>query len=451
MTQCLSLKHAGLFSVNAPRYTSYPTATQFSANVGVPEYTRWLSALPASEPVSLYVHIPFCERLCWYCACRTQGVRSTAPVVAYVDTLLREIELLRPHLPKGLRANRLHFGGGSPTILPPEQITRLTAALQSLVPLTDDGEFSVEIDPTAIDMPRLDAFVAAGLNRASIGVQDFSPVVQQAIGRLQSFDVTSQIVAALRDRGVNSINIDLVYGLPNQDWAALSTTLEHTLSLSPDRVSLFGYAHVPWMAKRQKMIKAEALPGPEARFELAQNAATQIMAAGLQPIGIDHFAKPDDSLSLARDAGTLRRNFQGYTDDVAPSLIGLGASSISRLPGGYVQNEQVTARYNAAIAAGHLPAARGVALGLDDQIRARAIEMLMCDFVVSLPDLRAAYGDFVNRLIPNAEQAARRFKGFCTYRDEVLTIHPEGRPLTRLIAQLFDSYAVDQSRHSSAI
>ena len=451
MTQLHALKSAGLFEVNAPRYTSYPTATQFASNIGAQDYARWLADLPPADPVSLYIHIPFCERLCWYCACRTQGVRSLGPVRAYVDVLLQEIALLRRYLPEGLRANRLHFGGGSPTILPPDEIGRLVDALTTLVPLNDGAEFSVEIDPSAIDTARMDAFVAAGMNRASIGVQDFAPQVQQAIGRLQSFEITQKTISALRERGVNSINIDLVYGLPYQDWAALGATLDQTLTLAPDRLALFGYAHVPWMAKRQKMIPEAALPGAHERYELAQNAAAMLVASGLNAIGIDHFATPSDALSRAQVKGRLRRNFQGYTDDSAASLVGIGASSISQLPGGYVQNAPVTAQYNAAIAGGNLAAARGVALGLDDQVRALAIEMLMCDFKLELSRLEARFGAFMLPLLKNAQAAARRFNTFCTFDGQTLIILPEGRPLTRMIAQMFDAYAVDQSRHSSAI
>jgi len=451
MTQLDLLKQAGLFDVNAPRYTSYPTATQFSANIGAVEQAQWLAQLPPDDPVSLYVHVPFCERLCWYCACRTQGVRSAAPVVAYSQVLLAEIAKLATQLPNGLRASRLHFGGGTPTILPPELIAQLTTALTTAVPLAPNGEFSVEIDPTAIDEARMEAFIAAGMTRASIGVQDFSPQVQQAIGRLQSFEITSKIINALRKGGVNSINVDLVYGLPHQDWAGLSATLDQTLTLAPNRIALFGYAHVPWMAKRQKMIETDALPGAEARFDLAQRATEMLQVHGYQAIGIDHFARPDDALSRASNSKTLRRNFQGYTDDQAASLIGLGASSISRLPGGFVQNEPITARYNAAITGGNLAGARGVAFGLDDRVRARAIEMLMCDFALSFDRLAASFGDFAQSLLKNAEAAARRYHEFVVFDGETLAILPAGRTLTRMVAQMFDSYAVDQTRHSSAV
>ncbi|MEX0969954.1 MAG: oxygen-independent coproporphyrinogen III oxidase [Paracoccaceae bacterium] len=451
MTQLHALKQAGLFDVNAPRYTSYPTATQFSPEIGAQDYASWLGDLPPANPVSLYVHIPFCERLCWYCACRTQGVRSLSPVRAYVDVLLQEISTLRRYLPAGLRASRLHFGGGSPTILPPEEVARLVDALTTLVPLTDGAEFSVEIDPSAIDTARMDAFVAAGMNRASIGVQDFAPQVQKAIGRLQSYEITKKTVDALRARGVNSINVDLVYGLPFQDWAALEATLEQTLGLSPDRLALFGYAHVPWMAKRQKMIPEAALPGAHERFFLAQNGAAKLVQSGLRPIGIDHFAKASDALSHAQAKGTLRRNFQGYTDESAASLIGIGASSISQLPRGYVQNAAATAQYNAAISTGKLAASRGIKLGLDDQVRATAIEMLMCEFKLDLGRLEARFGAFMLPLLKIAQTAACRFSGFCTFDGETLTILPEGLALTRMIAQMFDAYAVDQARHSSAI
>lgn len=246
------LKEAGLFSRNVPRYTSYPTAPQFHEGVASDAFDGWVKALPNGSKLSIYVHIPFCERLCWFCACRTQGVKSMSPVEAYLEILKVEIAKLAETIPEGVSIARLHWGGGSPTILQPEHIDSLMGWLRELAPIEDDWEFSVEIDPAAVNGDKLDALARGGMNRASIGVQDFNEKVQLAIGREQSFEVTRDIVDGLRSRGINSINLDIVYGLPYQDSDALQKTVAQVIELNPDRVALFGYAHVPWMAKRQR-------------------------------------------------------------------------------------------------------------------------------------------------------------------------------------------------------
>jgi oxygen-independent coproporphyrinogen-3 oxidase len=444
------LDKAGLFSRSAPRYTSYPTAPQFHPGVGPAQMADWLGRLSPDTGLSLYLHVPFCERLCWFCACRTQGVRGHAPVAAYVETLIREIALVAGHLPARGRVHRLHWGGGTPTILNPEEITRIAQALRDAFDLSDT-EFSVEIDPTCIDPARMDALVHAGLSRASLGIQDFAPEVQSAIGREQSFETTRDVIAALRRHGIASINADLVYGLPAQTPGRLHRTLDLLLSLDPSRIALFGYAHVPWMSRRQRMIREDLLPGPHGRHDLFALAADRITAAGFDMLGIDHFARPGDPLAIAARRGRMRRNFQGYTDDDCPALIGLGASSISRLPQGYTQNEPTTAAWTAAVRKGRLPAHRGFALGLDDRLRARAIEMLMCDFRIDLPALRAAFGDFAAHLRPICQHVAQRYDGAVNLGPDSLTILPDARALTRLIAMEFDAYTGAAARHSQAI
>jgi len=451
MTNLNALTAAGLFDKNVPRYTSYPTAPHFHSDVGHGQFAQWLNALDTRKPVSLYIHIPFCERLCWFCACRTQGVTSLSPVAAYVEVLLQEIAMLKAARPEGLRLARLHFGGGSPTILTPEMIDRLLAAISDALPFHDSYDFSVEIDPTACNDDKIAAFARGGMNRASIGVQDFNPVVQQAIGRPQTYELTRDTVAALRRHGVPSINLDLVYGLPHQDLAALKNTVEKVISLAPDRVALFGYAHVPWMAKRQKMIPEEHLPGALARFEQAETAAAMFTQSGMDAIGIDHFAAPADSLALAAQNKNLRRNFQGYTDDLCNALIGLGASSISRFPQGYIQNDAATTAYIKAIQAGEWSAARGFALGKADQVRARAIEALMCDFEMDLAALHSEFGDFAKPLRADSKRLAKEYRGFVKFKKDRFEILPEGRALTRIIAAGFDAFNAPSDRHSSAV
>ncbi len=446
-----ALKNAGLFDKNVPRYTSYPTAPQFHDGIGRREFALWLAGLDPAQPASLYVHVPFCERLCWFCACRTQGVNTPAPVQAYVETLLQEIAMFKATRPDGLKLTRLHFGGGSPTILSPDMITRITDAIADAAPFDPEYEFSVEIDPTACTDAKIAAFAKAGMNRASIGVQDFNEKVQEAIGRPQGYELTRDLVASLRAHGIGSVNIDMVYGLPHQDLAALENTTRQVMTLSPDRVALFGYAHVPWMAKRQRMIPEESLPNPFERLEQAEKAAQMFVEAGLSAIGIDHFAKPADSLAIAAANGHLRRNFQGYTDDRASALIGLGASSISRFPQGYIQNNVATANYTKSIEAGEWPAVKGYALGLEDKLRSRAIEMLMCDFRLDLAELQRDFGDVAAKVRADCARVARDYPQMVALDDNGLTIHADARNLTRILASEFDGFMSVKSKHSQAI
>ena len=444
------LRSLGLYDARVPRYTSYPTAPVFSPSIGAPEQRQALAALNPDDPVSVCLHIPFCERLCWFCACRTQGTRTLSPVESYIGTLEKELALLAALLPAGLRMGRMHWGGGTPTILPPALIHRLAQAVKAVIPPTEDWEFSVEIDPTMVDRAKISALAAEGMNRASIGVQDFDPKVQAAIGRLQPFDITRGCVDDLRAAGITSLNADLVYGLPHQDAARLDDTLQKVLDLAPDRVALFGYAHVPWMSKRQQLIDETALPREVERHQLAEQAAAVFHRAGLIPIGIDHFARPGDGLAQAAASGHLRRNFQGYTDDTCPTLIGLGASSISRLPTGYIQNAAATPAYVQRIEGEELAGARGHMMTADDLLRARAIEMLMCDFRLDLPALRATHGTAADRLRPDMALLAEQFGDLVETTPEALTIRPAGRPLTRIIASRFDVHMPQGARFSQA-
>ncbi len=439
-------------SRRAPRYTSYPTAPHFTPEVGPEIAARWLGDLP-DEPASLYTHIPFCDTLCWFCACRTQGATKRAPVSRYLGFLETEMRRVAEALPRRLRVAHLHWGGGSPTVLSPDEIAWLAALTRECFDLTDDAEIAVEIDPRDMTEARLDAFAAAGLNRASIGVQDFDPQVQRAINRMQGWEMTRDIIGGLRARGVGGVNIDALYGLPFQTQASLGRTLEQLVELAPDRVALYGYAHVPWMARRQKAIPEEALPdGPE-RLAQAELAARILTGAGYVPVGIDHFALPGDGLARASAEGRLRRNFQGYTDDPHPTLIGLGASAISRLPQGYWQNAPVTADYQSQVEAGGLPVAKGRALTLDDQMRAHVIERLMCDFRFEAADLRRRFGDFAGPCIDIAEALLSGDLAERLVREEEgFSIRPEARTWARLVASAFDAYLEEGVvRHSRVV
>ncbi len=434
-------------AARAPRYTSYPPATQFGPTVGPGTLLDWLAQIKPGSSISLYAHIPFCRRLCWFCACRTQGTLSEAPLAPYVDALVAEAGIIAGALPQGVRVSHLHLGGGTPTFLPPDLLRRLFAMLDAHFPRAPGAEISIEVDPTEQDDARLDALAEAGVTRASLGVQDFDPAVQKAIGRPQSFEQTRAAVDGLRQRGINAINLDLLYGLPNQTQASLQRTLDMALSLVPDRLALYGYAHVPWASKRQVMIREDDLPNGRQRLELSQRAAARIAAAGYTAIGIDHFARPGDTMAAAAQAGVLHRNFQGYTTDGAQTLIGLGASSISRLPQGYAQNAPATAAWKARIEAGRPATVRGHACTDEDHLRSAVIERLLCDFRIN----PAIFAD------PEAVQswtasAAAAWEGAVTLSAAgILEIRPEARHLARMIAMEFDAYVISSQRHSAAI
>ncbi|SEO05264.1 oxygen-independent coproporphyrinogen-3 oxidase [Paracoccus alcaliphilus] len=450
MSTISQLRSLGLFDARVPRYTSYPPANHFTASVAADQAADWIGMIPKGAEISLYLHVPFCRRLCWFCACRTQGTQSLDPVRAYVETLLAEIRMLRQRLP-GVRLSRLHWGGGTPTLLPPDLIERLAVAVFDAFPLIRDGEFSVEIDPSEIDPARMAALAAVGMNRASIGVQDFDPLIQQTIGRMQSFEITAQAVQMIRDAGVDSVNADILYGLPHQDQRRMSETVQKLLALSPDRVALYGYAHVPWMSKRQVMIPDDTLPGNEERLHLFETARDLFRADGYLDIGIDHFARHRDRLARARDRGRLRRNFQGYTDDRAVHLIGLGASSISRFPQGYAQNAPATGAYTARIRAGQLATTRGHAFTAEDHWRGRMIESLMCDFRISSAEMKKDFGLDEAQLQATFAPLVARFGQVVELRPDGLLIRPEARALTRLIAQMLDGYEAPSGGHSLAI
>ncbi|MBY6091288.1 oxygen-independent coproporphyrinogen III oxidase [Maritimibacter alkaliphilus] len=445
------LERLGLFDAKVPRYTSYPTAPHFSDAVGPESFGNWIGAIPAGSSISLYVHVPFCRRLCWFCACRTQGTQSDSPVAAYLQILKAELQLLKARLPEGVTLSRLHWGGGTPTLLSAGMMSELAGAIFDTVPLGPEAEFSVEIDPNEIDADRVQALKLAGMNRASIGVQDFDPEIQNTIGRIQSFEITRDAVAALREAGVYSLNTDILFGLPHQSRARITESVQKLLALGPDRVALYGYAHVPWMARRQSMIPSDALPTPTERLDLFETARQLFKWDGYAEIGIDHFATPEDGLAVAQQAGRLRRNFQGYTDDQSEVLIGIGASSISRFSQGYAQNAPATSAHNAAIREGRFSTAKGHAFTPDDLLRGRIIEALMCDFSVSTQDLRDRFGIPVETARQLYDHAAAGFEGLLEVSDAGLLIPEDARPLTRIIARSFDAYDMTKAKHSSAI
>ncbi|MEM9972537.1 MAG: oxygen-independent coproporphyrinogen III oxidase [Pseudomonadota bacterium] len=451
MDSVSQLRRLGLFDARVPRYTSYPPANHFNRVIGPVETARWIRAIPENSAISLYVHIPFCRRLCWFCACRTQGTATGAPVRPYLEAVKAELRSVAAILPQGVRLGRLHWGGGTPTLLEADLIAELATEIANVADFAEGAEFSVEIDPNEIDEPRLDALTEAGMSRASIGVQDFHPAIQSAIGRPQTFATTKWAVDALRDRGVDSLNIDVLYGLPHQTDARIADSVQKVLSLAPDRVALYGYAHVPWMARRQAMIPTEALPLPEKRLELFQTARRLFVWDGYEEIGIDHFARPGDGLATALREGRLRRNFQGYTDDPADVLLGVGASSISQFPQGFAQNNPATSGYHETVVSGEFATVRGHVLDTEDRIRAAMINQLMCEFRIDFQALGEELG------VPQHDLAAR-WDGVDDVFPEMLSLDgcgievlPKARPLTRMIARFLDTYAENKQGHSSAI
>ena len=450
MSQGLLTKYGG----PVPRYTSYPTAPHFHAGVGAATYRAWLAELDPGARLSLYLHIPFCDTLCWFCGCHTQVVRRQQPIDAYVTALEREIELVAGFLPAPCRVGQVHFGGGSPSILSAAQVGRLAGALRRRFTFDADAELAVEIDPRAFDRAALDAWVAVGLGRASLGVQDFDPKVQAAINRRQSREETARVIGWLRDAGVRSVNLDVLYGLPHQTVEGLLATVEAVIDLAPDRVALFGYAHVPWMKRHQALIDERSLPDAAARLRLSAAAEARLRAAGYRPIGLDHFARPDDSLARASEQGRLRRNFQGYTTDAAGALVGFGASSIGTLPQGYVQNEVGVRAYLQKLADGELATSRGFRLGAEDRLRRDVIMHLMCGLEADLPALAAQHemagaADFTREIAALDSMAT---DGLVRCDGATVAITETGRPYVRAVAALFDRYLQPgAARHSRAV
>ncbi len=425
------------YAAPLPRYTSYPTANHFSAKVTAETYGGWLAALPANAALSLYLHIPFCQELCWYCGCSTKAVQRYEPVADYMVPLATEIETISRLVPRQHRVTHIHWGGGSPDILKPADIVRVGTALREKFSITPDAELAVEVDPRLLSADQAQAFADIGINRVSIGVQDFDDAVQRAIGRMQSYETTLNAVELFRKRGIPSVNIDLVYGLPHQTEASVARTLEQVLTLAPDRIAIFGYAHLPDRLKHQRLIDEAALPGAVERFEQSRKLAAMLIDAGYTQLGLDHFARGNDSLATK----TIARNFQGYTTDSADALIGIGASAISKLPQGFAQNAVPVDEYFRRVKDGGLATARGHAFTADDLMRAYVIERLMCDFSFSWPDLRARFGANADAIRRDASDIVRDDADqLVEDRGDTFRLTARGKVLVRNICAGFDAY-----------
>ncbi|KJF65138.1 oxygen-independent coproporphyrinogen III oxidase [Rhizobium nepotum] len=441
------------YSGAVPRYTSYPTAPHFHEGIDIGTYRRWLGDLGHRNRISLYLHIPYCDRLCWFCACHTKHTLKYEPIAVYLEAFKREITAVGALVSPDAVVSAVHFGGGSPTMLRPEDMVGLMDCLRGHFTFGLAPEISVEMDPNDLDDGRYDALAAIGMTRASVGVQDFDDKVQKTINRIQTFEQTQSVVDAVRARGVHSVNCDILYGLPFQTCETLERTVSQIVSLDPDRVALFGYAHVPWMKKHQSMIPEDALPGIAERYRQMRMAGEMLGQAGYRTIGIDHFARPADNLCRAAEAGELRRNFQGYTTDTADTLIGLGASSIGRLPQGYVQNMVATGEYQRIVGEGGLAVVKGIELSEDDHLRAHVIERLMCDFSLDFSDLKHRFGKASHSVRAQAQHFAATDRDKVVRFDaDIFAVTEAGKPFVRNIAAIFDAYLGNgRGRHSVAV
>lgn len=427
----MSTYHPDLIERAVPRYTSYPTAAEFGDAIGPADLSDALRSIAPGARLSLYVHIPYCTEICWYCGCNTGAANKRSRLDAYLEALEAEIDLVAGMLPVDIDVAHVAFGGGSPNALQPLQFARLVDRVLTRFRAVRPA-LSVEVDPRHFDPVWGHVLRSAGFDRASLGVQTLDPKVQQAIGRVQPAAMIAAVTDTLRDAGIRSLGYDLMYGLPHQGLLELEETLHDATALGPDRLSVFGYAHLPEMLPRQRRIDAAALPSPRARFEQAMAARRRLMDAGYAPIGFDHFARPGDVLDVAMRAGRLRRNFQGYTDDDCDILIGLGASAISRLPGLYAQNEKLAGRYRMRVGAGQLATQRGIARTADSIRRGRIIEQLLCEGAVQLPaDLAGRLGGHIS---------AFTARGLAHLDGDTLRLDETGWPYARLIASGFDAY-----------
>lgn len=450
MSNTIELKYA---TRSVPRYTSYPTAPHFGEGVDAALYASWLAGLSDRAPVSLYLHVPYCRAICHYCGCHTKAALKDEPVIDYAEGLVKEIDLVRAAIGRRLPVAHLHWGGGTPSLLPIPSFRAVVEKLREAFDIPATAEHAIELDPRTVTPELARALAEAGVTRASLGVQDFDEAVQRAIGRIQPIETVAAAVTALREAGIAAINFDLMYGLPHQSAATIRRTVELAHGFAPSRIALFGYAHVPWFKKHQRLIDEAALPGATERLALERTARAALAEFGYEAIGLDHFAMPEDDMAVAAHSGDLHRNFQGYTTDACDTLIGFGASSIGQSKAGFVQNDPDIGRWRRAVEAGRLPIAKGKALDDDDRLRAAIIERIMCDYAIDLDAVCAAHGvgvDAVADAFGRLEEPAR--DGLVTIDGHRLTVTEFGRPLVRIVAAAFDVYlARAAARHSVAV
>ncbi|MGZ8287760.1 MAG: oxygen-independent coproporphyrinogen III oxidase [Telluria sp.] len=434
-------------SQQGPRYTSYPTADRFRASYGHNEYAAVVAGLgqaAARLPLSLYLHIPFCESLCYYCACNKIITKEHEKAELYLGYLMREISMQAALLGSGQRVEQLHLGGGTPTYLSDAQMEQLMAHLRSSFRFADDsaGEYSIEIDPRTVDAGRIRSLRRQGFNRVSLGVQDFDPEVQKAVNRIQPDALTLDAIAAAREAGFRSVSIDLIYGLPKQSLATIGQTLAKVVAASPDRISIYNYAHMPQLFKSQRLIVDADLPSDQDKLAMLGLCIERLCAAGYVYIGMDHFARPDDELAVAQRSGQLHRNFQGYSTHADTDMVSCGVSAISAVGNSYCQNEKSLERYYAGLDQGRLPVARGIELTRDDVIRRDVIGRLMCDFRLGVRSVERAHGIGFDAYFAGELARLREFEadGLLEISASELTVTPKGRLLVRNLCMVFDKY-----------
>lgn len=435
-----------------PRYTSYPTAPRFSPSIGAGTYRDWLTSIPQNDPVSLYLHVPFCRSMCWYCGCHTTITQKDAPILDYLTVLKQEIRLVAKAIGRQQSVSEIHFGGGTPTIMTPEEFLDLTATLAAAFGIGGATGLAVEIDPRTLTLEMSRALGEAGLTRASLGVQSFDPKVQKAINRIQSVEQTATALSNLRKAGAGSVNFDLIYGLPHQTVGSAIETARVAAAMRPERFAVFGYAHVPTFKKHQRLIDTAALGDAYERHAQAEAIAATLCEAGYRRIGLDHFALPEDSMSIAADRRTLHRNFQGYTTDNTSTLIGFGSSAIGRLAEGYAQNDVAIGRYASLISSGELATSKGYRLTREDRIRAWIIERLMCDFQVDFGAMPEGF-DLADESIGKVNLPLQTMlaEGIVSWQGDLLTVDTQHRFMVRSVASCFDAYLGETGRtHATA-
>jgi oxygen-independent coproporphyrinogen-3 oxidase len=436
-----------------PRYTSYPPATQFREASGEALYTSWLEK--AQGDVSLYIHIPFCMKLCYYCGCNMRVVNSYDPIAAYLETLKKELSLLAERLDSTVRLTHIHFGGGSPTSIRPSDFKSLMGFIHARFTVSQTAEIGIEADPRNMSEGRIATYAGCGVNRISLGVQDFDEKVLEAINRRQPFFLTYDALELCRSYGIKNINFDLMYGLPHQTQETMINTIENAVLMRPSRIAFFGYAHVPWMKRHMNMIPSDSLPGRSLRYDLYTAGADILEKAGYCPVGIDHFVLPEDAMKKALDEGTLRRNFQGYTTDTASALIGAGVSSIGAFADGYIQNRTDIKLYHETVSKGSFAVAKVLEYKDADLVFKHVIEQIMCYLQVDLGTVEKNFNLSDGYFSPCLDALGSLLDdGIVSISGKAVTVSPEARVLARVVCQAFDCYADRDgcsNRHAAAV
>lgn len=437
---------------NGPRYTSYPTADRFVDTFNADTYASWLGKRKAGgvKPLSLYVHIPFCNTLCFYCACNKVITKDFSKAATYVDYVIKELEMQAALLGEGRRVEQLHFGGGTPTFLSNDEIRKLMGAIRKNFELIEDGEYSIEIDPRKVSDETVALLGEMGFNRISIGVQDFDAEVQKAVNRIQSEEETLQVIKAARANGFKSVSIDLIYGLPKQNLVGFKATLDKVIAAGVDRLSIYNYAHMPTLFKPQRRIHDEDLPAAQTKLDILKLAVNTLTDAGYVYIGMDHFAKPDDELAVAQRQGRLHRNFQGYSTHSDCDLIAVGVSSIGKVGSTYSQNFREPEPYYAALDRNVLPIMRGMELDADDLIRREIIQALMCHFEIAKDTFHAEnHIEFDQYFAAELKELAEYEKeGLLKISSQRISVTPKGRMLIRNICMVFDKFLRAKQQHA---